>query len=169
MGISFCPVKPIRGGKPHDTLYNQLASDPNYVCQAKLNGQRAVWEDGVLWSRSDRPITRAPLVLEALRGWDTALDGEFIPVKGEQDGIFWVFDLPDHKGTLVERWETLEALITDINSPHVRLCPTEVIWSQVDAEGWEGVVFKQRASKYQKAYVSGKTYAGWVKYRAEWL
>ena len=157
--LDFAPVKPIRGGRPLDELYLQLAEDPEWVCQAKLNGIRAIWTGKTLWSRTGNLITQklAPVSLDRVRGVTHRLDGELL-----SDGRYLVFDLPDDKGPLTDRWSRL----VDLGIP---LCPTNVVWARVVEHGWEGVVFKKLASKYPKALADGKTTPSWVKYRAEWL
>jgi ATP-dependent DNA ligase len=178
VGLPFQPVKPVRGGRPLDDLFAQLTADPKWVVQAKMDGQRAVWDPdsptggnrGTLWSRRELPI-HSPSVLAVLNEVDEVLDGEFIPVKGGRgSGTYWVFDLPDHRGYLPERWAALEALVKSLGVPDlVRLCPSGVEWPEVEANGWEGVVFKRLASKYPKAMTPNNTTPKWVKYRAEWL
>ena len=178
MGLPFQPVKPVRGGRPLDGLFAQLTADPKWVAQAKMDGQRAVWDPdaptggnrGTLWSRRDRPI-HSPRVLPVLNEVGVTLDGEYIPVKGGRGlGTYWVFDLPDHPGYLPERWAALEALVTSLGVPDlVRLCPSGVEWSEVEENGWEGVVFKRLLTKYPKSMTPNKTTPWWVKYRAEWL
>lgn len=161
--IPFVPVKPIRGGKPLDKLYRQLEADPAWVCQAKLNGKRCIWDGEVLWTRTGNrvPVPNIRGVLAALTGVSTVIDGELIK------DVFWAYDLPDHTGPLYERWAMLERLIRP-GSAHLKLCPSGVRWDDVALNGWEGVVFKRLSSKYEKAKVEGKTVSSWVKYRAEW-
>ena len=169
--IPFCPVKPLRGGKPLDSLFNKLMADPQWMAQAKLDGRRAVWDgDGVLWSRQRnnlKDIAVSPVA--ALQGCTHVMDGEFIRTLGKDDGTFYPFDLPDHPGNLDERTAALKIIVGGINDPSVVLCPFEVLWPQVDVNGWEGIVLKKRSSFYPKARVDGKTTPAWVKYRAEWL
>jgi len=169
-GLPFAPVKPVRGGRPFDDLFNQLAQDEAWVAQAKLDGQRAIWDGKTLWSRRELPITRAPKVLEALAGLDVTLDGEFVPDKGQPTGTYWVFDLPDHRGNLEERWAALRKLMSGFSGiSGIELAPSGVDWTDVVKMAWEGLVFKRRDSRYVKAINPGKTVASWVKYRAEWL
>lgn len=172
--IPFIPVKPIRGGRPLDDLYRQLAADPEWVCQAKMNGKRAIWDPSskTLWSRTGNRVTphQAKGVLETLRDCPVTLDGELITRRTTGEEIFWAFDLPDHRGTLRERWVELEGVLSGYDrTSFVELCPSSVHWEDVEQHGWEGVVFKRAASKYEKARVEGKETASWVKYRAEWL
>jgi ATP-dependent DNA ligase len=149
----------------------QLENDPDWVAQAKINGQRAVWHPPTktLWSRGDKPIVRSPEVLAALASVRDCVDGEFVPVVGKQKGTYWMFDLPDHRGTYEERLKAVAELVKKINSPVIKLAPPHIDWLDVDLNEWEGVVFKRLASKYPKAGVDGKTTPDWVKYRAEWL
>lgn len=144
-----------------DDLYQELSASDLWVCQAKLNGRRAVWDGTILWSRQGNPLESR--VVGALRGFASCLDGEFM------NDSFFPFDLPDHPGSLDERWATLEWVVREIDSPFIRTCPLAPSWDAVVEHGWEGVVFKKRKSKYRKAMKDGVTTADWIKYRAEWL
>lgn len=161
MNIPFWPVKPIRGGRPLDGLYGKLSTSKDWMCQAKMNGKRVIWDGEVLWSRQGNRLNNA--ISEALEGVHQTLDGELV-----KDGL-WVFDLPDHPGTLTERWGALAGWVRRMDHPKIQLCPSEVAWQDVEREGWEGVVFKKRTSKYPKSRFDGRETADWVKYRAEWL
>tara|TARA_R110000824_G_scaffold95253_14_gene229159 strand:- start:124 stop:591 length:468 start_codon:yes stop_codon:yes gene_type:complete len=154
-----------------DDLFNQLMSDPAWVAQAKIDGQRAMWDgDGGLWSHRGIAIKRSSRVLSALSRFAQPLDGEFVPVKGQQEGTYWVFDLPDHRGTLDERVAALRHLVCEYEgSGLIEMIPSDVTWSDVDEGGWEGLVFKNRLSRYPKALRVGTTKGCWVKYRAAWL
>lgn len=165
--MPFHPVKPIRGGRPLDRLYCQLAKDPEWVCQAKIDGQRTVWSGGTLWSRRELKIVRAPEVEAALGNAKEVFDGELVIKGGKQH--YYLFDLPDHPGSLAERFARLREHVSAIGSPHVSLCPSGVEWEQVDQEQWEGVVFKRLNSKYPKGVTPNTTTPTWIKYRAEWL
>lgn len=177
-GLPFQPVKPIRGGRPMDALYERLAADPLWVTQAKLDGQRGIWDPdaptsgnrGTLWSRRDLPIY-SPAVLEVLNLVDDTIDGEYMSRKGHRgEGTYWCFDLPDARGPYSARWAKLVKLVRSLNAPGlVNLCPSGVDWAGVEANGWEGVVFKRLSSKYTKSMSATTTTADWVKYRAEWL
>ncbi len=172
--LPFCPVKPIRGGRPLDSLFNQLTNDPNWVCQAKMNGKRAIWDPAsrTLWSRSGNRVTphQASEVLQHLQGCPVALDGELITRRSTGQEVFWAFDLPDSTLPLVDRWVELRNVISNFNrTSYIELCPSGVSWAEVESQGWEGVVFKKLTSRYEKAYTEGRTTANWVKYRAEWL
>lgn len=169
--MPFHPVKPIRGGKPLDAFYHKLAADPSYMCQAKLDGQRTLWDPKTktLWSRRGLRINKVPEIAEALAGIDVTLDGEL--VLGACNRYF-IFDLPDHKGALEERWECLSSIhksLDESTKQVVNLCPCDVRWDHVESEGWEGVVFKKRSSSYVKSGKPDLTTAHWIKYRLEWM
>lgn len=157
-----------------DDLFNRLMVDPNWTCQAKMNGKRAIWDPSsqTLWSRSGNRVTphQAAGVLQDLVDVPVSIDGELVTRRGTGEEVFWAFDLPDHTGSLRERWVDLQDLMSNFNrSSNLEICPSSVQWADVERFGWEGVVFKKLASKYEKAYSEGKTTASWVKYRAEWL
>ena len=139
----------------------QLASDDRWMCQAKLNGRRAVWDGQILWSRQGNPLESR--VTDALRGFASCLDGEFL------NDTFYPFDIADSPLPLAERWEMLDWVVREIDSPYIIRCPVATTWEDVDLHQWEGVVFKKRTSKYHKAMKDGVTTPDWVKYRAEWL
>jgi len=178
--LPFWPVKPIRGGKPFDGLYQKLASSSDWMCQAKINGKRGIWDGHKLWSRSGELVTieKARDVYAELEGCPTVFDGELLtsgtPGLRTDDGkaLFLVFDLPDHPGTLDERVRDLtEIFSTEFNtSRNVRMCPMNVSWAEVEAFNWEGVVFKRRNSLYIKGRKGpGQEVPAWIKYRKEWL
>jgi ATP-dependent DNA ligase len=155
--IPFCPVKPIRGGRPLDGLFRKLMVDPMWVCQAKLDGRRAIWDGQTLWSRQGNRLPK-----HNLDGIPVTMDGEWM------DDTFHAFDLPDHGGGLRERWADLTALVEQYRRPGLALCPLTTEWADIQQWGWEGVVFKRWSSLYPKSMQDGKTTAEWVKYRAEW-
>lgn len=150
--------KPIRGGRPGDAGYLALEADPDWVCQAKIDGWRAVWDRGRLWTRSGNPIAAPSSALSGLP-LGIVVEGEW----ERREGVFWAFDLPDHPGTLAQRWDALQGLVRPSES--VRLIPAEIAWADVESNGWEGVVWKHRRSRYP----SGSKAMEWIKYRAAWL
>lgn len=167
--IPFYPVKPIRGGRPLDGLYKQLAADPEWTCQAKLNGQRALWDGHTLWSRDGNGMHVPRVTARLIKCANLiTLDGE-VTGTGEH-AVYHVFDLPDvnialsNRIALMHRFEREEAL-----SGVVRLCPLNVTWDEVECAGWEGVVFKKLSSPYPKADRPDVETPRWVKYRKEWL
>lgn len=167
--IPFYPVKPIRGGRPLDGLFEELAADPEWTCQAKLNGKRALWDGRTLWSREGNAMHR-PFVVSTLnqQGLDVTLDGELVGTGAQS--TFYVFDLPDFPFDL----QTRLAVLNDFIGPRLtggllRMCPMGVTWDDVEHEGWEGVVFKKLSSMYPKADRPDVETANWVKYRKEWL
>lgn len=169
--MPFHPVKPIRGGKPLDAFFQKLATDHTYVCQAKLDGQRTLWDPSTktLWSRRGLRIHKAPEIVKALAGVNITLDGELVLGSCNQ---YFLFDLPDHKGTLDERWESLASLHDSMGEDArnvIHLCPRDVQWENVRSAGWEGVVFKKRTSPYVKSGQPDSTTAHWIKYRLEWM
>lgn len=173
--MPFHPVKPIRGGRPLDAFFQRLRDSPAWVCQAKINGQRTLWSPssdapgggkGVLWSRRGLPIAKVPEIQQAMRSVDVVVDGELLV---KDTPIYYLFDLPDHTGTLDERWKALTNVVEMIGHANVKKCPAEITWEDVSLNQWEGVVFKKRSSKYPKSLSSDNTTPSWIKYRAEWL
>ena len=150
-------TKPARGGRPLDAHYQRLARDPEWVCQAKIDGWRAVAYRGVLRTRSGNPID-APAVVSALPA-HLAIEGEW----HKPSGTFYAFDLPQHPGSYAERWRALVEALTPCQA--VQLIPHRVTWADVAEHGWEGVVFKWLPGRYPNAGVTPT----WMKYRAAWL
>jgi ATP-dependent DNA ligase len=130
-----------------NALYQRLAADPAWMCQAKINGCRALWDGAELRTRNGQWLD-APAELAAV---SERIDGEYL------GGVFYAFDLVDHAGTLDERWAALLAL-------GIQTIPAWVSWRDVARERWEGVVFKRRDSVYPRA--QKKTTSDWIKFRA---
>jgi ATP-dependent DNA ligase len=147
------------GGRPLSRLFHRLRADPAWTCQAKIDGQRVLFDGEQLWSSGDNPLP----VPAALTG-APPLDGEL-----ERDGTLWLFDLPDHGGMLADRLVSLAQFVAQLDDDSVRMIPTCTHWDQVDINGWEGVVFKRLSSAYRKARSDGRTDPNWIKYRAAWL
>ena len=174
-GLPWHPVKPVRGGRPLDDLYLRLAEDPDWVCQAKLDGRRALWDGDRLWSRQGNLLELCEPITALLREHASGveLDGEYLTVKGtgRREACFYPFDIPTHFSKMLDaRWELLEGVVKKMSGTgYVELCPSEVSWEDVEEHAWEGVVFKKRTSKYKRGITPGKTVGHWVKYRAEWL
>ena len=140
-------IKPISGGRPMNALYQRLAADPAWMCQAKVDGCRALWDGRELRTRNGQRLD-APA---ELHGIAERIDGEYL------GGVYYAFDLVDHPGTLDERWAALQAL-------DIQTIPAWVSWRDVQRNQWEGVVFKRRDSVYPRA--RKKTTSSWVKFRA---
>ena len=137
-------------------------------CSRKINGVRAVFLDGVLWSRHGRRI--------AAPGWFTAslprlaLDGELhchdslpamLSVLGRRSPAGWdrvefaVFDIADPRPRVEARITALAALDLPAWCRVVRHERVESeTWleghlAQAEAAGWEGVTFRPARSRYQ--------------------
>lgn len=158
--MPFQLIKPIKGGPPKKDLYNSLANSPDWICQAKLDGKRALWDGQTLWSRQGNVIEGK--VSDALSGIATLFDGEWVK------GVFYIFDLPDSPHALSDRIAGIASIVDLIHSPVIRECPRVVDWSEVRKHGWEGVVFKRSTSRYRRAHVANSETSDWVKFRAEW-
>lgn len=158
--MPFQLIKPIKGGPPNQSLYQSLASSPDWLCQAKLNGKRALWDGHTLWSRQGNVIEGE--VEEALKGISTMFDGEWVR------GVYYIFDLPDSPHPLSDRVQGIESIVDLIDSPYVRMCPIVQDWTEVRKNEWEGVVFKRKSSRYRRAHVANSETSDWVKFRAEW-
>jgi len=161
--IPFHPVKPIKGGPPLSEVYRRLELSPDWMCQAKLDGRRVVWDGKILWSRQGNRLDNA--VSLALGGFGQTLDGELMP-----DGHFWVYDLPDEaRNPLTNRWSKIDEVVQQLSCPFIHKCPVVLDWKEVPENKWEGVVFKRLRSRYPKGRKPGEVTDDWVKFRAEWL
>ena len=159
--MEWYPLKPIPGGQPGKRFFQRLMEDPLWVCEAKLDGRRAIWDGRILWGRQGQRVPKCDHVTSHLEGVPS-LDGEWF---GNE---LWCFDLPDHGGTFRERREELERVVGNVSCAHIHLMPRCEDWAAVSQNGWEGVVFKKLASPYRKALQHSKTTAHWIKFRAEW-
>jgi ATP-dependent DNA ligase len=163
------PVKPTSGGRPLSSFYHQLARDPKWVQEAKLDGVRGWWDGEELWSRTGNRLPRVERV-KALLPRGVPLDGEI--VHGAAGPVYWLFDLPSMADApYTERRAALEAL--HAGRAHafgniVRLAPY-VTWDDVERLDLEGVVFKRTASRYRTAHRPGVKTPDWVKFVARML
>lgn len=169
MSLPFHLVKPIPGGRPLSSFYRSLEADPQWVCQAKLDGQRALWDGSRLWSRRGNLLDLCAPVLEELQQHapGVMLDGEYLTEVGtfRRRARFVAFDVPG-PGSLIERWSLLSELVAPMDPDLVEVCPHGVTWGDVEAQGWEGVVFKRTNSPYSRAMRPNKTTPAWIKFRA---
>ena len=164
MSLPWLPVKPMRGGVPLDALYRELEEDARWVCQAKLNGRRALWDGHALWSTEGNRIEgQATNALSACAS-GVPLDGEYVR------GCYWAFDVPLYERQPLERrLRSLAALLGPWRGSGVlEMCPTGVTWADVHENGWEGVVFKRLDSHYKRGIAPNQTVPSWVKYRSVW-
>jgi ATP-dependent DNA ligase len=166
------PVKPMRGGTPLNGLYRRLASSPEWVCEAKLDGVRAFWDGEELWSRTGNKLPRCEEVKKHLPR-SLQLDGELVYGKDNEPTRYWVFDFAGPKGfdRLAAFYTDRRAVIADLLkalSPAcgdvVKLTPY-VTWDDVERLGLEGVVFKRKDSLYEMAHRPGVKVPYWVKFR----
>ena len=161
--IPFHPMKPMKGGPPLSEVYRRLEMSADWMCQAKLDGKRVLWDGKMLWSRQGNRLDNA--VSLALAGFTQMLDGELMP-----DGRFWVYDLPDEaRNPLQNRWAKIDDSLNQLNCPFILTCPVGLDWKEVPENKWEGVVFKRLRSRYPKGRTPGEVTDDWVKFRAEWL
>lgn len=164
------PVKPTSGGQPLNGLYRQLASSPDWVQEAKLDGVRAYWDGFDLWSRTGNKLPRCEEVKAVLpRG--IPFDGEI--VYGLEGPVFWLFDMPGlpEGQAYTQRRATLEHIYKGFHDKTklcIKLTPY-VTWDDVERLSLEGVVFKKRDSRYEMAHRAGVKTASWVKFVARLL
>jgi ATP-dependent DNA ligase len=161
--MPFQLIKPIKGGKPLGDLYRRLEADEAWICQAKLNGKRALWDGQFFWSRQGNRLDGK--LADQLRQLfpDIVLDGELV------GDVYWVFDCAEVGLTLDDRLAIVRSVVGPQENESLRICPIVSRWEEVNENKWEGVVFKRRSSKYLRAATQGKETTDWVKFRAEWL
>lgn len=158
--MDWYPQKPISGGRPGNSLFRSLMRRGDWTCEAKLDGVRAVWGDGLLWSRTGLRIECDPRI----GGQLAALDIEW--ADGELCGdILYLFDVR-HPGPQHQRRSIIEKLTLD-GSGAVRVMPRCHSWRDVVAFSWEGCVFKRIDSPYPAGHRAGMTTPNWIKFRSE--
>lgn len=142
---------------------------PQFVLEQKLDGHRILLrvQDGLsplALTRGGAPYTKGlPASLtDGLPDGRWVLDGEWIAAHSGGDGIYWVFDMLDANGlitessTLVERRAVLEAFMSLVSTPRIRLVPqakTEdekrTLVQKCRESGAEGVMVKNIDGTYQ--------------------
>ncbi len=134
----------------------------------KLDGIRAYWTGKELLFRSGRPVHAPRWFIQKLPPF--AVDGELWSKRGDFEHIssivrdkepssewkkigYYIFDVPEAKGGLLKRLETLKPFCNDI----VHLIPQKRISSKkalqnylkkVEAKGGEGVVVRDQKAPY---------------------
>lgn len=169
--IPFWPGKPTRiwpGG-----VYNQVITSPDWVVEPKLDGWRCLVEyiaDGVrAWTRHgnvQRLDAAAKAKLESLGLPEgTVLDGELLgPRQAGAPQKFVAFDAPslDRDATYAERRAWLESVPGLDLVPHLPSMAGSFIIALT--EGHEGIVIKQRKSRYPYALgATGNETSHWLK------
>lgn len=163
------PTKPMNGGRPLNGLFFELLEDPDWACEAKLNGKRGHWDGETLWSRTGNKLYDKVALAEYLAAHypGTPLDGEIV------GDFFWIFDLPgmaeepyrERRTALQALWEADVSVMGEKSL--VRLTPYVADWSDVEDNLYEGVVFKRLESRYKMHSTPGKKIADWIKFRKE--
>lgn len=163
------PAKFQLSGKYHANIDLQ-----KYWISEKYDGVRAYWDGKNLVSRQGYIISAPKNFTAALT--DVHLDGELWIERGQFDRLsgivrrqsavsadwvdikYMVFDLPDSSEIFDHRLKSLEVLITDIDTPHIRLVKQFKIsshsqlmeWlSQVTENKGEGLMLHLGSSIYQ--------------------
>lgn len=149
--------KPRPGGAPLGALYCALALDDGWLCQPKLDGVRAQWRAGRLWSHEGRPLA-GPLATLRRVAPGRWLDGELFA------GRYVVFDEPGREAPFGARFAGLAGL----DGEGVEVCRAldarQVTWADI-AVRFEGVVFKRLCGWYPH---NQRVTSEWVKFRAAW-
>lgn len=117
-------------------LYNESVPVTDYLVSEKYDGIRAIWKEGVLWSRQGNPI-QVPAWFT--QGWpDVWLDGELWSKRQDFEFIastvrkqnpvdqdwrqmhYMVFDAPDHGGSFQQRVAYYQQLLTALENPYIQ-------------------------------------------------
>lgn len=152
-------VTPARPRRIYEgTNYHALVvGSQDWVCEPKLDGARffAGRTNGRLWlsSRHDRPWRRklSPLAWQQLERLPDGMcvDGEYLGPNHIE-----LFDIPTLNlvpvaFTLEERRALLEDLFPEVGAVRVlQRAPLRTPLAEARRRGWEGLVYKRRASSY---------------------
>lgn len=152
MKLGFFPPQPACG--PFSMLKTLPPDD--WLISSKIDGDRVILRGPHAWTRqgvelSMRGKGRIPLLQLAARlPQDMTFDAEWV----QEQKTLYLFDLPDHGGTLDERLTDLGAIVEAVNHPLILNMPVAFCRFEEAYENWkgiaEGVVVKKRKSKYQK-------------------
>jgi len=137
--------------------HTSVVGSPGWVCEPKLDGARflAGRTNGRLWlaSRHNRPWRRklSPLAWRQLERLPEGMcvDGEYLGPSHIE-----LFDIPTLnlvpvEFTLDERRALLEDLFPELGAVRVlQRVPLATRLSEARRRGWEGLVYKKRASSY---------------------
>lgn len=148
-------------------------SEPMYV-SVKLDGLRGyVKPYGSVYTRNGHKIQGVDHIMEALKPYShMAFDGElmvpgleFNAASGQirshdesKDAVYHIFDLPETGLPFSQRYIELKKVITEINSPfiklvkHVRIddrAKVDELFAKALGAGYEGLVLKTMHHKYQ--------------------
>lgn len=164
--LTFYPPAPSEA--PQSAL--ELPPD-DWVLEPKIDGIRVIWESGQAWTRRGTLLTsgKGSIALSRiLAGVEETLDGEWVP----GDGIFYVFDLPDHQGDHDERSAVLAGMdlfgLSGVAIVPLYRAHFPQTYRSLQTNGIEGVVFKRRGSKYPKQSRPGAATRDWLKRRFVW-
>lgn len=146
-----------------------VITNDQYVLEQKLDGHRILLrlQDGfspLALTRGGNPYSKG-LPKDLTDGLPSqgrwVLDGEWIAPHSGGDGIYWVFDILDANGlvdettTLEERRIVLEAFMSLVTTPKIRLVPQakttaekQALVDRCRAEGSEGVMAKIVSGTY---------------------
>lgn len=145
-----------------------------YAVSEKLDGHRALWRGGALYTRNGHPL-RAPAWFTA--GWPMAtLDGELwagrgalhavssvVNTRGSEDGwrnlLFVAFDAPMHRGCFEQRLAYMHRLLRDNDADYLSLhafvrvndeaALMRALKKVVDGGGGEGLMLARWDARYE--------------------
>ena len=154
-------------------LFEEKRFVPGMFMSLKIEGNRAILDDGQLRSRNGIPIVGCDHILASVPLDFSSLDGEL-----KDDSVHWqessgdirshnkspdqvlhVFDIPGHNGTFTERYEEMLKLdqLLSPDTPikvvkHLKVNSLEAVHRNFEkalAAGYEGLVLKSPDHKYQ--------------------
>lgn len=177
-------------GRPKFDLHELLATG-DWALDTKLDGERAMWDDGRLISRTGDDITfKFPEVVARLAlQSDMTLDGEIVALDGNFETVlmrasqtvpakvapvveshpcrFVAFDLPRLGATIggpvewVKRRRRLERLAELRGLSITPVSYDDSLWHATGEQGMEGVIAKRLNGRYRP----GKRSTDWIKFK----
>ena len=152
---------------------DKIVSFDGWYMSEKLDGIRGVWDGKVLRTKQGNPIAAPDWFIAALPPF--SLDGELWTKRQDFENIasivlsrepderwrqigFYIFEVPDQAGGLLQRLAVLETYLRVNPSPWLKVVPQLAIQSaqhqgnyfaQIVAQGGEGIVIRDGRKHYQ--------------------
>ncbi|RDU72200.1 DNA ligase [Helicobacter brantae] len=144
----------------------------NYLYSEKLDGVRAYWDGEVLYSRGGKRLSPPSFFTQNFPPF--AIEGELWSKRGDFEGIasivkssknpknweklkFYIFEVPNQKGGILQRLEVLESYLSTHPAPFIQIIPqlqvsdSKELMQKLDAItklGGEGLVLRDKNESY---------------------